>query len=182
MATNDLPNAKLIILFILSKTHNMPSTLLMNSALESLYMDYFLFSEAKQALKSDHLLIESVRKDEIRTDSNGKVVETCDITPEGLSILNRALPTMPSGIRSYLSSAATSWNKVTEKANTVIGKWEPDGAGAFMVHILLLENHNALLDMTFSVPTQNEAESIVSRWQENTVEMYERVLRTMCEK
>ena len=41
MANTDLPNAKIIILFILSKVDSIPSAKLTDCALESLYVDYF---------------------------------------------------------------------------------------------------------------------------------------------
>ena len=43
MANTDLPNAKIIILFILSKVSGISSSQLMDCAMESLYMDYFLY-------------------------------------------------------------------------------------------------------------------------------------------
>jgi hypothetical protein len=50
---------------------------------ESLYLDYFSFVEAKEELKRDHLMTEAVRKGETRTDPSGRPLELCDITPEG---------------------------------------------------------------------------------------------------
>ena len=49
MANTDLPNAKIIILFILSKVDSIPSAKLTDCALESLYVDYFSFSQAKKS-------------------------------------------------------------------------------------------------------------------------------------
>ena len=49
MSNSQLPNAKLIILYILQKIPGISATDLMKQSIDSLYMDYFMFSQAKGA-------------------------------------------------------------------------------------------------------------------------------------
>ena len=91
----DLPNGKLILLYMLHQVSSVPSAELMDWAVESLYLDYFSFVQAREELKRDRLIVEATRKGETRVDAAGRPIELCDITPEGELVLGQLLPSLP---------------------------------------------------------------------------------------
>lgn len=182
MANTDLPNAKIIILFILSKVDSIPSAKLTDCALESLYVDYFSFSQAKKELLDAHLMTESVRKDESRKDASGKPILSCDITPEGEVILSRLLPSLPAGIRSYLSSASKSWRHEASEEKSVQADYAPNGEGTWDVDLRLIENGAATFSLHWVAPTETAAERTCKRWKSATAETYLEIVRLISEE
>ena len=58
-------------------------------------------------------------------------------------------------------------NEVAVKAD-----YYKNTAGEFSVRCQVLENQASLIDLTLSVPTENEAQSIISNWQKKNQEVY----------
>ena len=177
MANTDLPNAKIIILFILSKVSGLSSSALMDCAMESLYMDYFLFSQAKKELLEKHLMTESERKGEIRKDASGKTVLSCDITPEGAEILQRLLPSVPAGIRAYLTSASRIWNYESSEDNSVFADYTINAEGTWDVDLRLLEKGETTFSLKWTAPTEESAKRTCARWKEQTAETYLSIIK-----
>ncbi|MBR2751126.1 MAG: DUF4364 family protein [Clostridiales bacterium] len=182
MANTDLPNAKIIILFILSKVDSIPSAKLTDCALESLYVDYFLFSQAKKELLDARLMTESVRKNESRKDASGRPILSCDITPEGKAILNRLLPSVPTGIRAYLSSASKSWRHEASEEKSVQAEYAPNGEGTWDVDLRLVENDATTFSLHWNAPSEAAAERTCKRWKSEPAEMYLEIIRLISEE
>ena len=182
MANTDLPNAKIIILFILPKVSGIPSSQLMDCAMESLYMDYFLFSQAKTELLEKRLMTESERKGELRKDASGKTVLSCDITPSGTEILERLLPSVPAGIRAYLSSASKTWNRESTEDSSVFADYSVNDEGTWDVDLRLLEKGSTTFSLKWTAPTEESAKRTCSRWRENTAETYLSIIKLISEK
>ena len=181
MANTDLPNAKIIILYILSKVNSIPSSQLMDCAVESLYMDYFLFSQAKKELLKKHLMTEAERKGELRKDASGKTVLSCDITPEGREILTRLLPSVPAGIRAYLSSASRSWRHESSESETVYADYLPNDEGTWEVTLKLIEKGATTFSLVWQAPSEEVAERTCKRWKSATAETYIEIVRLISE-
>ena len=177
MANTDLPNAKIIILFILSKVSGIPSSQLMDCAMESLYMDYFLFSQAKTELLEQRLMTEGERKGELRKDASGKTVLSCDITPSGTEILERLLPSVPAGIRAYLTSASRNWLHDTNESQSVYAEYAPDDEGTWYVDLRLIERGSTTFALRMAAPSEEVAERTCKRWESATAETYMQILR-----
>ncbi|MBR5058056.1 MAG: DUF4364 family protein [Clostridiales bacterium] len=182
MANTDMPNAKIIILFILSKVSGIPSSQLMDCAVESLYMDYFLFSQAKKELLDQHLMTEGERKGELRKDASGRTVLSCDITPQGTEILNRLLPSVPAGIRAYLSSASKTWRHDSSESGSVYADYSPNDEGTWEVTLRLLEKGSTTFSLTWQAPSEEAAERTCKRWKEATAETYMDIIRLISEE
>ena len=182
MANTDLANAKIIILFILSKVDSIPSEQLMGCAIDSLYMDYFLFSQAKTELLAQHMMTESVRKGELRKDASGKPILSCDITPEGTQILKSLLPKVPAGIRSYLSDASKTWRQYATDSESAQADYAPNDEGTWNVHLRLVENGATTFDLTWAAPSETVAERTCKRWKDSPAEMYLQIIRLLSEK
>ena len=182
MANTDMPNAKIIILFILSKVSGIPSSQLMDCAVESLYMDYFLFSQAKKELLDQRLMTEGERKGELRKDASGRTVLSCDITPQGTEILQRLLPSVPAGIRAYLNSASKTWRHDSSESGSVSADYYPNDEGAWEVHLRLIENGATTFSLTWHAPSEEAAERTCRRWKEATAETYLDIIRLISEE
>jgi len=182
MANTDLPNAKIIILFILSKISGIPSSQLMECAMESLYMDYFLYSQAKKELLEQRLMTEGERKGELRKDASGRTVLSCDITPAGIEILNRLMPSVPAGIRAYLTSASRSWKKDSSEDSSVYADYAPNDEGTWVVDLRLIENHATTFQLKWNAPTEDAAKRTCKRWESATAETYMEILRLLSEE
>lgn len=179
MPNTDLPNAKLILLYILSKVPGIPSSDLMNQAIESLYMDYFLFIQAKEELKRDHLMQEASRKKETRVDAKRRPIELCDITPEGEAVLIRLLPTMPSGVMAYLTAATETKLIRTRKDASVLAGYSPDANGAFLVHLVLTDGARKTAELSLFAPDEKAAANMCRRWKESTADVYTSLLKNL---
>ena len=177
MANTDLPNAKIIILFILSKVSGIPSSQLMDCAMESLYMDYFLFSQAKTELLEQRLMTEGERKGELRKDASGKTVLSCDITPSGTEILARLLPSVPVGIRAYLSSASKTWNRESTEDSSVYADYSVNDEGTWDIDLRLMEKGSTTFSLKWTAPTEESARRTCARWRENTAEIYLSIIK-----
>ena len=173
MANTDLPNAKIIILFILSKVSGISSSQLMDCAMESLYMDYFLYQR---------LMTEGERKGELRKDASGKTVLSCDITPAGSEILTRLLPSVPAGIRAYLTSASRNWQHDTNESQSVYAEYAPNDEGTWYVDLRLIERGSTTFALHMAAPSEEVAERTCKRWESATAETYMEILRLLSEE
>lgn len=182
MANTDLPNAKIIILYILSKVDNIPSAQLMDCAMESLYMDYFLFTQAKQELLDKHLMTESERKGELRKDASGRPVLSCDLTPEGAEILSRLLPSVPAGIRAYLTTSSKNWRRDQANTDSVYAEYAPNDEGTWEVDLRIIENGATTFSLKWHAPSEEAAARTCDRWREHTAETYVAIVKMISGK
>ncbi|MBO4687886.1 MAG: DUF4364 family protein [Clostridiales bacterium] len=181
MANTDLPNAKIIILYILSKVEGISSSQLMECAMESLYMDYFLYSQAKKELLEKRLMTEGERKGELRKDASGKALLSCDITPQGIEILNRLLPSVPAGVRAYLTSSSKTWRRESEEEGSIAADYRPNADGAWEVTLRLVENGETTFSLMWIAPSEEVAERTCKRWRNATAETYVDIIRLISE-
>lgn len=179
MPNTDLPNAKLILLYILSKVPGIPSSELMSLAIQSLYMDYFLYMQAKEELKRDHLMLEAVRKGETRLDAESRPIELCDISPEGTTVLTRLLPTMSSGILSYLTDATSDKLRDTRRESSVLAGYSPDANGAYLVRLVLSDGARTTADLKLYAPDEKTAENMCRRWKVSTADVYTSLIKDL---
>lgn len=182
MSNTDLPNAKIIILYILSKVDDISSSQLMDCAMESLYMDFFSYSQAKSELIAKKLMTEMVRKGELRKDAAGKPILSCYITPAGKEILERLLPSVPPAIRAYLTSASRNWQYAASESQSVYAEYMPNDEGAWIVDLRLIERGTTTFALRMTAPSEEVAARTCERWKEATAETYLEILRLLSEK
>jgi hypothetical protein len=182
MEKTDSTNSKIIILYILSKVDDISSSQLMDCALESLYMDFFSYSQAKSELLSKKLMTEMVRKGELRKDAAGKPVLSCYLTPAGKEILDRLLPSVPPAIRAYLTSASRNWQHDTNESQSVYAEYAPNDEGTWYVDLRLIERGSTTFALRMAAPSEEVAERTCKRWEEATAETYMEILRLLSEE
>ncbi len=172
MSETDLPSGKLILLYMLSQVRSIPSSDLLDWAVESLYLDYFSFAQVKEELKNSRLMIEAQRKDENLLDAKGKRIDRCDITPEGELVLHQLLPTLPTHIRAYLSQSARKWQKQVHHHSSIVASYLPDANGAFQVRLSLFDGSRLTADLTLFAPDENTANKMCRHWKNSTADIY----------
>jgi Domain of unknown function (DUF4364) len=181
MTVQDLPSGKLILLYMLSKVSGMPAADLQAWAIESLYLDYFSFAQAKEELKRDHLMAEAVRKGESRKDASGRFIELCDITPEGEVVLNRLVSTIPMTAQAYLTQTAVRWGQNIRAQANVKASYDPDANGAYVVRLSLYDGTNRNCEILLPAPDEDTAQKMCRRWKESTAGIYKNLLLSLCE-
>ena len=172
----ELPTGKLILLYMLHQVQSVPSADLMNWAIDSLFLDYFSFMQAKEELKRDRFMIEAARKGETRLDAAGRTLELCDITPEGEIILLQLLPTLPMYIRFYFSESAPKWRQVIHAESSVLASYLPDANGTYQVRLSLMDGARTTADLTLFAPDEEIAQKMCRRWKESTADIYTSLL------
>ena len=175
----DLPGGKLILLYMLHQVSSVPSGDLMDWAVESLYLDYFSFVQAKEDLKRDRFIMEASRKGETRVDAAGRPLELCDITPEGEIVLQHLLPTLPAHVRAYLTKAAPKWKQEAHEEASVFANYLPDANGAYQVHLILSDGVRPTADLTLFAPDEETAQKMCRRWKESTAGIYMTILHAL---
>ena len=176
MPNTELTTAKLIILYILGKVPGISPTELMNQSLDSLFMDYFVYTQAKNELIESHLMTQSVRKGQRVTDPSGKLLESCDITPEGQTVLTRLLPSLPSGALAYLHSEAEKKVKSNTLSKAVSADFFPDADGAYDVRLSLSEGSKNVIDIRLHAPDRKTAEKMCRQWKSSTADIYSKFI------
>ena len=163
---------KMILLYILNRWSGITLGQFTRLALDTRYMDYFVFVTLLDELYRDGLANRSVRKGESLRDADGQPVVRCDITPRGAEVLRTLEPRIPSHIRAYLSQATASWDKELKKENTVVATSDPDGSGGFLVRLRLNDGTRDVVDLKLSVPDRDMASSICAQWRQDTQKVY----------
>ena len=176
MSDTDLPTGKLMLLYMLHQVNSIPSSDLMDWAVESLFLDYFQFVQAKEDLKRDRFIIEATRKGEKRIDAKGNPLEICDITPEGEIVLNQLLPTLPAHIRAYLMSSAQKWKQAAHEDLSVLANYLPDANGAYQVRLMLSDGARTTAELLLFAPNEETAQKMCRRWKESTAGIYMTIL------
>ena len=179
MSDIDLPTGKLMLLYMLHQVNSVPSSDLMDWAVESLFLDYFQFIQAKEALKRDRFIIEATRKGEKRTDSKGNLLEICDITPEGEIVLNQLLPTLPVHIRSYLTNSAKKQKQAAHESSSILANYLPDANGAYQVRLTLSDGARITAELLLFAPNEETAQKMCRRWKESTADIYMTILNSL---
>lgn len=176
MPNTELTTAKLIILYILRKVPGISPNELMSQSIDSLYMDYFLYTQAKNELIDSHLMTQSVRKGQRVTTASGKPEESCDITPEGQVVLTRLLPSIPSGALAYLTAEAEKKTKKDSIKNAISADYAPDADGAYEVRLSLTEGSKKIIDIRLHAPNQSTAKKMCRQWKDSTADIYSQII------
>jgi hypothetical protein len=163
---------KMILLYILGRWSGVTVGQLTRIALDTRYMDYFVFVSLLDELCRDGLATRSVRKGESLLDADGQPVTRCDLTPRGSEVLRSLESRVPRHVRAYLSQAAVSWAKELKKENTVVATFDPDGNGGFLVRLRLNDGVHDVVDLRLLVPDRTMAASICTQWKADTQEAY----------
>ena len=163
---------KMVLLYILNRWSGITLGQFTRLALDTRYMDYFVFVPLLDELCRDGLATRSVRKGESLRDADGQPVVRCDITPRGADVLRTLEHRIPPHVRAYLSQAAASWEKDLKKEETVTATCDPDGSGGYLVRLRLNDGTRDVVDLRLGVPDRAMGIAMCSRWRQDTQEAY----------
>jgi hypothetical protein len=163
---------KMILLYILNRWSGVTVGQLTRIALDTRYMDYFVFVSLLDELCQDGLATRSIRKGESLLDADGQPVVRCDLTPRGADVLKSLEGRVPRHVRTYLTQAAASWTKELKQENTVVATFDPDGSGGYLVRLRLHDGVHDVVDLRLLVPDRTMAASICTQWKTDTQTAY----------
>ncbi len=172
METAELATNKLIILLIADRIKNITLNQLTTLSLETLYLDYFDFVTAYEELCRDHMISESVRKDETKLDAVGRPVTRCDLTDKGRTVLKTLESRIPLPIRSYLAQACSGWQKDIRLKGTLTAKYQPDANGTYQVLLKQSDGIKDLVSLKLTIPEKTMAKQVCERWKRSPQTVY----------
>ena len=175
----DAQTQKLILLYMLKQVPGIPSGEWMNWAIESLYLDYFSFAQAKEELKKEKLISEFQKKDEERLDTSGNPVRRILLTPEGELVLEQLLPGLSQPVRAFLHEDGLRRKKSDTRENNILADYYIDDNGQYFVKLLLSDGEKEIIRMIVSVMDEAQAKSICMKWKKEPIDTYKKILYSL---
>ena len=168
--TAELAENKLLLLYIL-KSLNRPisNTQLTEIVLENNLINYFTLQQYISELnESDFMIYEEVDDKQLLT-----------LTQKGENVLSffkeRISPSKISVLDKYIKEKIDLIKKeLTIKSDYTLGN-----NSDFLVDLKALENGSPLIDLKISVPSKKQATSLCSKWQENSSEVYNKIINVL---
>lgn len=154
---------KLIILYMLSKVDfPLTTSQISEFILDKGYTSYFKLQQALSELADAELVREEVTHN--RT--------LYHLTEDGAQTIqffhNKISKSIQEDIDSFLEEKAYDLKNET----SVKADYYRNTAGEISVHCQVMENQEPLIDLTLSVPTENEAKAIINNWNKKNQEIY----------
>lgn len=154
---------KLIILYMLNKVDfPMTNSQISEFILDKGYTTYFKLQQALSELADAELLREE-------TTHNRTLYHLTEDGAQSIQYFtNKISRSIQEDIDNFLREKQYDLkNEVSVKAD-----YYRNTAGEYSVRCQVLENQEPLIDLTLSVPTESEAESISNNWQKKNQEIY----------
>ena len=176
MAEIDAQAKKLILLYMLRQVPGIAINEWMNWAIESLYLDYFSFAQAKDELKRERLIAEVQKKGEMRLDASGRPVVCCSLSPEGELVLNQLLPGLSQPIRAFLHEEGIRKKQIEERENSVSADVILDENGKFYAKLVLSDAYCDIIRLQVLAIDEANAKKICDNWKKNPAAAYKKIL------
>lgn len=170
---------KVILLYICEKLDSLTRAELMETALESMYMDYFQFTQLLDELLSEHLLTASERKDETVRDAAGRVPERFSLTKKGLAVLNTLRDHIPSAVSAYLHRNLLKREVEFKNENSVKADYRLLPDGNYEISFELYEKGNRYFSCCLDVPDRLMASRACENWKANASDLYPVILKKL---
>lgn len=154
---------KLIILYMLNKVDfPLTNAQISEFILDKGYTNYFKLQQALSELSEADLLREE-------TSHNRTLYHLTEDGAQSIQYFkNKISKSIQEDIDNFLREKQYDLkNEVAVKAD-----YYRNTAGEYSARCQVLENHEPLIELTLSVPSENEAESIANNWQKKNQEIY----------
>ena len=172
MAPNGLSLYKRMILYMLRQTDRISNNRIVDFLLGGSYTDYFNAQEALSSLTADGSIA-------AETDKGGTVYS---ITEEGKTAADALSASLDFGIRTeireYLKKNALAMRDETD----IRADYYLDGPGRFLVTLSVREEEVPVLDLTLSVPDEEEAQKICRAFRKKAGPFYAAVLAMLTDE
>lgn len=175
----DKVTRKVILLAICEKLDSLTRQELMETALESMYMDYFQFVELLDELLQEQLVSATQRKHEVRLDAAGRVPERFSLTEKGLRVLNTLRDKIPSPVSAYVHRSLNERESVLKNEGSVHQSKRLLEDGSYEVQLELYERGNRYFACQVHVPNEAMAASCCERWSREAGSLYPEILKIL---
>lgn len=167
--------AKYVFLSLVDAQPGISDFELLRLACESMYMDYFSYSQIAQEMVDKGLALRSKRKGESRKDATGQAVDRWDITERGKAVLSSLLPSLPDGVIRYvrgLGRDAHASSLLEARA-----QMEASGFGDYWAVLQLWEGSRLRYEMRLLFPTVEAGEASCLKWKKEAEQLYLHMLQ-----
>lgn len=162
---------KLIILYMLNRvnfplTNNQISTFL----LEKEYTNYFTLQQAFSELEEASLIKPEIIRNATRYH----------LTESGRETLGYFCDRIPKAIQADVDEYLTKHKLELRNEVSVTADYFRNTAKEFAVHCIVKEKESDLIDLTLTVPTEEEAKAICRNWKEKCETVYQFLVSQLC--
>lgn len=170
MSNPSVSDGKIHLLYLVKNAPGVSYQALMDKALDSLYLDFFAFSQCYSELVAGNLLDR-----EIKDTGTGEVIgsnETIRITKGGEAILEDVEDTLNLQTLGYLKKAAAELREKVDDINSVKAFMNPTGNGDGSYRVELSSSRGGkAFTCAFIADSEEEAEMICSNWRSRCDEL-----------
>lgn len=161
---------KLIILYMLDKVDfPLSNAQLSEFILEKEYTDYFTIQQAISELVETKLI-------RMKTVRN---VSLYSLTADGENTLSYFGKKISSAIREDIDSFLAEHKYELRNEVSTPADYYRTTAGEYAARCRVLEKDSALIDLTLTVPTEEQAASICSHWRDKSQEIYASIIKSL---
>lgn len=161
MADFSIAEAKIRILYLVSRVPGISYHLLMNRCIDQLYTDFFTFSRAYEELIAGNLMDREYDDGETAPAIGG--TETLTISAGGKALLDDAMPALNSAVISNLDASVKELIEEMRLAALVTASKAPTPDGLWKV-TLFSDNSGMPFRAEITVKTEAEASELCRAW------------------
>ncbi|MDK2933353.1 MAG: hypothetical protein PWP27_1163 [Clostridiales bacterium] len=164
---HDITENKLIILFILNKI-NLPltNTQITEIVMKDSLMNYFILQQ---------YLSELVNAAQIKV-YNKDNKQFYQLTAKGQQTLSYFENRIPFSIREKLLQTISNQKRHYKQSAEIISNYTPQAKSGYMVECKIIENGTSLMELKLSVGTKVEAKDICEHWNQNSEQIYSKII------
>ncbi|MDD6208497.1 MAG: DUF4364 family protein [Clostridiales bacterium] len=161
---------KLIILYMLKQVDFSLSTVqITNFILEQQYTNFFQIQQTLSEIEEDGFIrCETVRN-----------MTICRLTPSGDETIRLFESDIADSIKEDIKNYCKKNNLALKDETSIIADYYYNGPKDYIARCCIRENEQYLLDLSISVPSEEEAESICSHWRERSQEAYANLIKLL---
>lgn len=164
MADFSIAEAKIRILYLVSRVPGISYHLLMNRCLDQLYTDFFTFSRAYEELIAGNLMDREMDDSDAVTAIGG--TETLTVSAGGKALLDDAMPAINSTVIANLDATAKELAEEMRLASLVTSSKAPTSEGLWKV-TLFSDNNGMPFRAEITVKTEDEASELCRAWKKS---------------
>ncbi|MDO5732469.1 MAG: DUF4364 family protein [Eubacteriales bacterium] len=172
---------QVILLILADELENPSLSDIREIAVDSMYMDYFAFQTMVKRLFDTGLLMRSVRKGETRLDAEGHPIESIDLSPEGIIVLNQLRGELAVGVRQFLYERIASKRSGKDRAQ-IKSHYHLRPEGQYCVELSFEEAPYEDFRIQLLVRDESAAQRLCHRWRSEVSKYYFPILKILLEE
>lgn len=165
MENISVADAKIHILYLVESAPGVSYQMLMNKCMESLYVDFFAFTQAYEELIAGNLMNKS-NSDNGTGEAVGGT-ETLTITEGGRAVLNDLKGTLNNKFEGYLRQASSELSEELKEISQVTATYEYTSNGKFVVTLKSTKN-SQYFETKIEVDSKEQAVEATKAWRSNS--------------